>query len=81
MVIVEDEVLTAANISAEELRVEIAILLFQQHRLTAGKAARLAEVSAQEFEKLLLSRGIPRYEYRDEDLELDLKALEKMQQP
>ena len=79
MVIIEEEILAAANISEEELLVEIAILMFQQQRLTAGRAAKLARVSEQEFDQILLQRGIPRYEYRDEDLDLDLKAVEKLQ--
>jgi len=79
MVLVEDEVLASANISEEELRIEIAILLFQQHRLTIGKAARFARILNHEFAQLLLKRNIPLFEYRDEDLELDMKALQKMQ--
>lgn len=77
---IEEEVWEAANITEGELRIEIALLLFQQHRLSAVKAARVAQISEQDFEQLLLKRGIPRHEYRDEDLELDLKALKKMQQ-
>lgn len=80
MVIVEEEVLVAANISEEEFLIEIAVLMFQQKRLTAGRAAKLARISEQEFDQLLFQREIPRFEYRDEDLDLDLKAVEKLQQ-
>ena len=37
-----DKLLCAANISASDLRREIAILLFQQDRLTLGQASELA---------------------------------------
>jgi predicted HTH domain antitoxin len=80
MVLLDEEILHEANISEAELLLEIAILLFQQHRLTLGKAARLAQISEAQFEQRLAQRNIPRYFYEMEDLDLDLNTLKKMRQ-
>jgi predicted HTH domain antitoxin len=80
MVLLDEEILQEAQISESELRLEIAILLFQQHRLAIGKAARFARISEATFEQQLSQRNIPRYFYEMEDLDLDLKTLKKMRQ-
>jgi predicted HTH domain antitoxin len=49
---ITDDILHAAHLSADELRREIAILLFQQERLTLGQAAEL------DFQRMLAERGI-----------------------
>ena len=41
-VVISDETLQAARMSASELKQEIAILLFQKNKLTLGQASRLA---------------------------------------
>jgi predicted HTH domain antitoxin len=51
--IIPDHILLAANISALELRQEIAILLFQQQGLTLGQASDFAGMSQLEFQRLL----------------------------
>ena len=56
-----------------ELRQEIAVALFQQGRLTAGQASRLAETDRLRFQHLLASRGVaPHYDV--EDFEDDLRT-------
>jgi predicted HTH domain antitoxin len=44
-VTISDEVLTAARISELELKRELALMLFQQERLTLAQASRFAEMS------------------------------------
>ncbi len=41
-VVIPDDILTAAGISEAELKLEIAIMLFQQEKISIGKARRLA---------------------------------------
>lgn len=56
--VIPDDFLRAANISAGELRREIALLLFQQDKLTLGQASEFAGMSQLEFQRLLGSLRI-----------------------
>ncbi len=74
--VISDETLQKAHISADELQREIAILLFQQEKLTMNQASHLADMSQLQFQHLLASRGIPIH-YDIEDFEADLKTLKE----
>jgi len=70
--VISEDTLRAARTTAGELKQEIAVLLYQQDRLTLVQAAEVAEMSAFAFQHLLASRGIgPHYDVDDfeEDLE------------
>lgn len=73
-VTIPDEILAAARMSAAELHQELAVLLFQQDRLTLAQASRLAGMDLLRFQHLLASRGIPVH-YDLEELEQDLSTL------
>jgi predicted HTH domain antitoxin len=73
-VIIPDEILQATRMTAEELRQEIAVLLFQKDKLTLGQASRLAGSSRLQFQHLLASRQIPVH-YDVAEFEEDLKTL------
>jgi predicted HTH domain antitoxin len=73
-VTIPDEILQAARMSEEELRQEMAILLFQKDRLTLGQASRLAGMDRLRFQHLLASRGIALH-YDLEEFEQDLETL------
>jgi predicted HTH domain antitoxin len=73
-VIIPDEILQATRMTAEELRQEIAVLLFQKDKLTLGQASRLAGMSRLQFQHLLASRQIPVH-YDVAEFEEDLKTL------
>jgi predicted HTH domain antitoxin len=64
----------ALQISAADLRTELAIALFQQERITLGTASQLAGLHQIEFQQLIASRGICIH-YDVEDLEQDLQSL------
>jgi predicted HTH domain antitoxin len=57
-----------------DLRTELAIALFQQHRITLGTASQLAQIHQIEFQRLMASRGIC-VNYDVADLEQDLASL------
>lgn len=62
------EILDSARLTIPELKVEIAIYLYAQGRLSIGKARELAEMSLWEFRQLLASRHIsPHYDVADLD--------------
>ncbi|MBK6931482.1 MAG: UPF0175 family protein [Saprospirales bacterium] len=75
MVLIEDSVLEAARMSEQELKVELAVMLYAQNRLSFGQARKLAGMGYFEFEKLLFDRNIPAH-YDVEEFKEDLKTIE-----
>jgi predicted HTH domain antitoxin len=73
-VIVPDEVLWATRMSEQEMRAEIAVMLFEREKMTLEQAARLAEMPLVNFQHLLASRDIPLH-YDLQDFEEDLATL------
>ena len=72
---IPDEFLEMAHISEADLKLEIAILLFQQEKITLGTASQFAEMNQLEFQRILGSRKIPIH-YGVEDFQQDLRTLE-----
>ncbi len=72
--VIPDEIVRATNMSPEELRVELAVLLFKEDKLTLGQAARFAGMPQPHFQHLLGRRKIPLH-YGVEEFEEDLKTL------
>lgn len=71
---IPQDVLDSARLTLAELRVELALHLYQQHRLSLGKAHELAGLSLWEFRQLLGVRRIEPHLDR-EDLDEDLRTL------
>ena len=76
-VVIPDDILEAAGISEAELKLEIAIMLFQQEKISIGKARRLAGMNLIEFQREIASRGICIH-YDVEEFEADLKTLREI---
>jgi predicted HTH domain antitoxin len=73
------EVIHATRMTPQELRRELAVHLFQQRRLSFGKAREMAGMTVWTFQQLLGSRGIPIH-YDIEDYEEDLATLRELGQ-
>ena len=58
--ILPEDILDATGMSEEELRQEIAVLLFQKEKLTLARASRLAGMTRLPFQHLIASREIAR---------------------
>ena len=71
------EVLHAARMTPLDMRRELAIYLFQQGRLSFGKAREMAGMTVWAFQQLLASREIPVH-YDVEDYEEDLRTLKEL---
>lgn len=71
------DVLDSANLTLDELRVELAVHLYEQGRLAVGKAHELAGLSLWEFRQLLGSRRIHPH-FGPDDLADDLAAARKI---
>ena len=72
--VIPDAVVEAAHLSESELRLEFALFLYQQDRLTLGQASAFAGTSQEEFQQVLGSRKIPVH-YGLEDLAQDLETV------
>lgn len=73
---ISDEILNSSRMTASELLVEIAIMLFQQERVSLGKASKIAEMNYVEFQQLLAQRNISIH-YDVEEFEEDIKTLQE----
>lgn len=76
---IPETILQATRMTPAELKIELALTLFQQEKLSFGKARELAEMDFWSFQQLLGSRGIaPHYDV--EELEADLETLKSLGQ-
>ncbi|MCK4488452.1 MAG: UPF0175 family protein [Desulfobacterales bacterium] len=74
---ISQEILDSARLTVNELKVEIAVSLYAQGRLSVGKARELAGMSLWEFRQLLAFRRIsPHYDLAD--FEEDLTTLREL---
>jgi predicted HTH domain antitoxin len=74
---VPQDILDTARLTIDDLKVEMAIYLYAQGRLSIGKARELAEMSLWEFRQLLASRRIPPH-YDVAELDEDVATLREM---
>jgi predicted HTH domain antitoxin len=75
--VIPDEILHTARMTASELAQEIAVLLYQKEKLTLGQASRLAQMTQLQFQFVLASRQIPIH-YDVAEFEADLQTLQEM---
>lgn len=71
---IPQDVLDSARLTADQLLVEVAVHLYEQGRLSIGKAHELAGLSLWEFRQLLGFRRIAPH-FDAEDLQQDLETL------
>lgn len=76
-VVIPDEILNAAKMTESELKLEIAILLYKQEKISSGKACQWLGLNLLEFRRELGKRGLT-INYDVEDFEADLKTLESL---
>lgn len=71
---IPDQVIAQSGLSAKEILLKIALILFQEEKLTLGQASKLAGLHQFEFQKELAKREIPVH-YGEEDYERDLLTI------
>jgi predicted HTH domain antitoxin len=76
-VTISDELLQAAQMTESEFRLELAIWLYQQRRITLAQASRWAGLTRLQFQRELNQRGIPIH-YTPEDLHEELENLREV---
>ena len=63
---VPQDILDSARLTIQELKIELAISLYSQGRLSIGKARELANLSLWEFRQILKARQIePHYDINE----------------
>jgi len=81
---IPDDVVSALRLPPDEmeseLRMELALALYQRRVLPMAKAATLAQMSRWDFEELLCQRHIER-PFSEDDLAEDLKFARDFQKP
>lgn len=77
MFVLESDILEAAHISKEEVKIELAILLYRKQRLSYAQARALSGLSRIEFDDLLFEYGVPT-DFTVEDLHQDVRTSEKI---
>ncbi|MCS6923554.1 MAG: UPF0175 family protein [Fimbriimonadales bacterium] len=76
-VVISDEMLRAAQFDEAEFRIELAIWLYQQQRLSLGQAIEWSGVDRLEFQRRLRERNIPIH-YDETDLAQDLNTIAEL---
>ena len=71
------DIIHATRMTPQELRRELAVYLFQQGKLSFGKAREMAAMTVWSFQQLLGSREIPIH-YNIEDYDEDLSSLREL---
>ena len=75
---IPQDIFHATRMTASELRLELAVTLFQQGKLSFGKARQMADMNFWTFQQLLGSRKItPHYDIAD--YEEDLNTLDELE--
>ncbi|WP_028325156.1 UPF0175 family protein [Desulfatirhabdium butyrativorans] len=71
------EIMRSTRMTPQEMKRDLAILLFQQGKLSFGKAREMAGMTVWTFQQLLGSRGVPVH-YDVEAYEEDLQTLKEL---
>ncbi|WP_373513727.1 UPF0175 family protein [Persicitalea sp.] len=74
--LIKEETLKRAEMTAEELVIEIAVHLYDTERLSMGQARNLAQLDQLSFQKELAKRNVF-IKYEVEDLQIDLENLKE----
>lgn len=75
--VISDEILKASGLSESELLLEIVIMLFQQEKISIGKASQLVGMNQVQFQELLARRGICIH-YDISEFQEDLKTFREL---
>lgn len=75
--IIPQDILASAHLTLDDVKVELAIHLYEQNLLSVGKARELADLPLWTFRQLLAARRIPVH-YSVEDLNADVETLKSM---
>jgi predicted HTH domain antitoxin len=76
-VLIPEDILRSAKMTENELKLEIAIMLYKQEKISSGKVRSWTGLTVIEFQHELAKRGLC-INYDVEDFEADVKTLQSM---
>lgn len=74
---IPQDILDSARLSVHDAKVELAVSLYAQGRLSIGKARELAEMSLWEFRQILASRRISPH-FDENELNNDVNVIKNL---
>lgn len=78
---IPDPVAKRAQLQEDEAVRELALILYEQSRLSGSEVRALCHMSYFEFERCVSQRGLPSCIMPDEELEHELQSLRQSAQP
>ena len=78
MMLFDDELVKAMNMSQNEIKLEFAIWLYEKDKVSLRKAAKLAGLDWLDFSKILCDRNIPTVKITDEDWETEINTVKHL---
>ncbi|KAB8319366.1 UPF0175 family protein [Tolypothrix campylonemoides VB511288] len=76
-VLIPDDILRATKMTEDELKLEIAIMLYKQEKISSGKARAWTGLTVIEFQHELAKRGFS-INYDVQDFQSDVRTLQSM---
>ena len=76
-VTIPDSIFRSTKMTEEELRLEIALMLYKQEKISSGKVRAWTGLTVIEFQHELAKRGLY-LNYDVEDFQADVKTLESL---
>ncbi|WP_026628266.1 UPF0175 family protein [Dyadobacter alkalitolerans] len=73
----DDQIIQSTGLSQEQLRIELAIQLYEQGKITVGQGGRMTSMGSIKFQQELGKRHISS-NYDQDDLDADLKTLSNL---
>jgi predicted HTH domain antitoxin len=77
-IVIPDDILQASQTTEEELKLELALLLYKQNKISSGKVRAWLGLSVLEFQHELAQRNLD-INYDIEDLKQDLETLKSLE--
>ena len=78
MLLLEEDLEKIEEISDSELKLEIAILLYEKDKISLRKAAKMAGLSWIDFSEILCGRNIPTVRMTDEDFKTEISTVNSL---
>jgi predicted HTH domain antitoxin len=75
--VIPNDILQATKMTEDELKLEIAIMLYKQEKISSGKVRAWTGLTVIEFQHELGKRGLC-INYDVEDFQLDIQTLQSM---
>jgi predicted HTH domain antitoxin len=73
---ISDKLLNKSGLTSNDILLKLAIMLFQEERMTLTQASQLADLHQFQFQKILAKKGIPIH-YGETEFRRDLETIKQ----